>query len=302
MRFFSLLIAVAGLLCAAPSGAFAKINVFACTPEWAALSKEIGGDLVDVYTATTAHQDVHHMRAKPSLLAAMRKADLVFCSGASLESGWLPILLQKAGGPNVQQNTIGWLMASDFVQKLEVMEHVDRSMGHIHPEGNPHVHLNPHNIPVIAEVLSERLFLIDMNNADAYEANLSSFKSKWEKAIAEWEERGAALKGRNVVVYHKSWSYLTDWLGMNIVASLEPKPGLPPTTAHLESLLQSLKGKEIDAILIAPFENEDAALWLSERTDIPALHLPYTIGGSDNADTLKDVFDETLSMLTKATP
>ncbi len=300
MRYLTRFIAVLGLLYAAPSSAFSQVNIFACTPEWAALSKEIGGDLVDVYVATKAHQDVHHMRAKPSLLAAMRKADLVFCSGASLEGGWLPILLQKAGGPDVQQQTVGWLMASDFVQKLEVMEHADRSMGHVHPEGNPHVHLNPRNILDVADILTERLFLIDQENGQAYETNLSAFNKKWNAAIIEWENAGRSLKGQNVVVYHKSWAYLTDWLGMNIIASLEPKPGLPPTTAHLERLLQSLKGENVRAILVAPFENEDAAEWLSERTQIPVLRLPYTIGGNDNADTLKDLFDETLSMLNRA--
>lgn len=295
--FYTSLVIVLGLLCAAPSNAHANINVFACTPEWGALSKEIGGGSVDVYTATKAHQDVHHMRAKPSLLAAMRKADLVFCSGASLESGWLPILLKKAGGPEVQQNTVGWLMASDFVRKLEVMDDVDRSMGHIHPEGNPHVHLNPHNILDIANILAERLSLIDPENREAYEANLSAFQKKWGAAIAKWEQSGADLKGRNVVVYHKSWSYLTDWLGMNIIASLEPKPGLPPTTAHLEKILQSLKGKDVNAIFVAPFESKEAARWLSERTNIPVLYLPYTIGGSDKAQTLEGLFDETLTML-----
>jgi len=300
MRYSIPLITVLGLLCAAPTSAFAKVNVFACEPEWAALSKEIGGDLVNVYTATKAHQDVHHMRAKPSLLAAMRKADLVFCSGASLESGWLPILLQKAGGPDVQQNTMGWLMAFDFVRKLEVMdEPADRSMGHVHPEGNPHVHLNPHNILEIADFLTERLFLIDQSNGATYEANLSAFTHRWKKAIVAWEEKGAKIKGSNIVVYHKSWAYLTDWLGLNIIASLEPKPGLPPTTAHLESLLQSLKGKKVQAILVAPFENDKAALWLSKRTNIPVLHLPYTIGGRDNAQTLEQLFEETLSMLSQ---
>ena len=299
MKYYFIFIAVLGLLCAAPSSASAKINIFACTPEWAALAEEIGGDLVDVYSATKAHQDVHHMRAKPSLLAAMRKADMVFCNGASLESGWLPILLKKAGKPEVQQNTVGWLMASDFVPKLEMMEHADRSMGHVHPEGNPHVHLNPHNILDIAAVLTERLFLIDPNHGIAYEANLLAFKNKWKESISTWEA-SANFKGSNVVVYHKNWAYLTDWLDINTIASLEPKPGLPPTTAHLENVLQSLKGKNVKAILVAPFENEKAAKWLSERTDIPVLHLPYTIGGSDNSNTLKGLFDETLSMLNKA--
>jgi zinc/manganese transport system substrate-binding protein len=229
---FIVMLMMMGLLIAAPSKAFAKLNVFACSPEWGALAKEIGGDLVSVYTATKAHQDVHHMRAKPSLLAAMRKADLVFCSGAALESGWLPILLRKAGGPDVQQNTVGWLMASDFVKKIEIMEHVDRSMGHIHPEGNPHVHLNPHNMFDIADTLAERMLLIDQDNALMYDERLKAFKKRWESFILRWEEAAKDLKDKNVVVYHKSWAYLTDWLGMNIIASLEPKPGLPPTAAN----------------------------------------------------------------------
>jgi zinc/manganese transport system substrate-binding protein len=301
MKFFiPYFIAILGLLLAAPASAFAKVNVFACTPEWASLSKEIGGDLIEVYTATNAQQDVHHIRAKPSLLAAMRKADIVFCSGASLESGWLPILIQKAGGPDVQQNTIGWLMASDYVEKLEVMEHADRSMGHVHPEGNPHVHLNPNNILKIAKVFADRLYLIDQINGLSYKANLSVFKNNWQNNISSWEEAAASLKGSNVVVYHKSWAYLAEWLDINIIASLEPKPGLPPTTSHLEKVLQSLNDKNVRAILVAPFENDKAANWLSERTNIPVLYLPYTVGGSSNASTLKNLFDETLAMLDKS--
>lgn len=300
MRYFIHLMAVMGLLCAAPSAAFAKVNVFACEPEWGALAEEIGGDLVEVYTATKAHQDVHHMRAKPSLLAAMRRTDLVFCSGAGLESGWLPILLKKAGGPDVQQNTVGWLMASDFVKKLEVMEYVDRSMGHVHPEGNPHVHLNPHNILDIAEILTERLFLIDRENGPAYDARFKVFRDHWQTLIKSWEAESVILKGSNVVVYHESWAYLNDWLGINTVASLEPKPGLPPTTAHLESLLNTLKGKQVKAILVAPFENSEGADWLAERTGIPVLHLPYTVGGSDQATNLEALFQETLSLLKEA--
>jgi zinc/manganese transport system substrate-binding protein len=297
MRLLTLFIAVSGLLCAAPSSAFAKVDVFACEPEWGALAKEIGGELVDVYTATKARQDVHHMRAKPSLLAAIRKADLVFCSGAALEGGWLPVLLQKAGGPDIQQNTMGWLMASDFVDKLEVMENVDRSMGHVHPQGNPHVHLNPDNIKDVAVVLAERLFLIDQANVVTYDANLAAFKERWKSASEVWKEKGGKLKGSNVVVYHKSWAYMTDWLGMNIIVSLEPKPGLPPTTSHLEGLLQTLKGKEVRAILVAPYENDKAAKWLSERTGIPVLHLPYTVGGSDKAVSLEALFEETIILL-----
>ncbi len=298
-NIFSLLFGL-GLLIAAPASAQAKVNIFACEPEWGALAKEVGGSNVDIYTATKATQDVHHMRAKPSLLAAMRKADLVFCSGAALESGWLPILTQKAGGPDVQPNTVGWLMASDHVPKLEVMEKADRSMGHVHPEGNPHVHLNPEYIPQIADFLADRLYQIDPDNAGTYTDNLESFKARWNTNLNQWKVQAARLKGTNVIVHHKNWAYLTDWADINVVESLEPKPGLPPTTSHLESLLQSVKKQKVSAILVAPFENDEAAKWLSEKAAIPILYLPYTVGGNANASTLEGMFSETFRMLSEA--
>lgn len=286
-----------GLLLAAPSFALAKVNVFACEPEWAALAEEIGGDLVGVTSATSAHQDVHHLRAKPSLLAAMRKADLVFCSGASLESGWLPILLKKAGGPDVQPETIGWIMASDFVEKLQVLQKVDRSMGHVHPEGNPHIQLDPHNIKIVAEMLADRLYQIDPDNAVSYSQNYKAFSQKWAEAMKRWQTDKAILKGKKVVVYHNSWAYLLKWLDMDVVASLEPKPGLPPTASHLEEVLKAVQKAKVKAILVAPFEKENAAQWLSEQSGIPIVHLPFTVGGNENTNNLVSLFDETLRLL-----
>ncbi|NQZ14185.1 MAG: zinc ABC transporter substrate-binding protein [Alphaproteobacteria bacterium] len=286
------------VLSAMPLTAQAKVEVFACSPEWAALSKEVGGDLVEVYSATNAHDDVHHMRAKPSLLEAMGRANIVFCSGASLESEWLPKLIRKSGGPDVQENTVGWFMASDYVEKLEVMEEVDHSVaGHIHPEGNPHVHLNPHNLLLLAEMFADRLYQIDSQNAQEYDANLSAFTEKWNTLIEGWEAQAEGLKNASFVVYHNNWSYLTDWLGINVAVSLETHHGHPPTTSHLEAVLQNVKQKDVKAILVAPFESEDAANWLSERTNIPVLHLPYTVGGSENVDTLEALFTETIAIL-----
>lgn len=298
MRKLLYLMAVMGVLVtAAPSSAFAKVNIFACEPEWAALAHEIGGDLVDVTSATNARQDVHHIRAKPSLLAAMRKADIVLCTGASLEIGWLPILLKKAGSPDVQPETMGWIMASDYVEKLEVMQKADRSMGHVHPEGNPHIQLDPANIQIVADVLADRLFMVDRDNAQNYSRNLNAFTKKWLAAMARWEGDKAVLRGEKVVVYHKSWAYLLKWLGMVDVASLEPKPGIPPTASHLEAVLVAIDGQDVRAIIMAPFENEDAAKWLSDKSGIPVVQLPFTVGGNDNADDLISVFDETLRLL-----
>lgn len=300
MRKLLYLIAGLEMFIAFPTAAYAKVNIFACEPEWAALAHEIGDDLVNITSATNARQDVHHLRAKPSLLAAMRKADLVFCTGAGLEIGWLPILLKKVGGPDVQPETVGWIMTSDYVEKLEVMQKADRSMGHVHPEGNPHIQLDPANIKTAAEVLADRLFLIDRDNAGVYSQNLEIFTQKWAAAVDRWDADKASLKGKKVVVYHKSWAYLLKWLGMSDVASLEPKPGIPPTASHLEDVLKTIQGQDIAAIISTPFENEGAAKWLSEKSGIPVVQLPFTVGGSDKADDLISLFDETLRLLKDA--
>jgi zinc/manganese transport system substrate-binding protein len=189
-------------------------------------------------------------------------------------------------------------MASDFVRKLGVMTHnVDRSMGHIHPEGNPHVHLNPNNLLEIADMLAERLIIIDQRNLSTYDTNLSTFKQKWSVLINEWNASASMLKGEKVIVYHKSWSYLLDWLGVDILTTLEPKPGLPPTSAHLETVLQTVKGQDVLGILVAPFENDKAAIWLSEKSDIPILHLPYTVGGDEQVTDLESLFTQSIKLL-----
>lgn len=292
---FAFLIVVSGLLFAVP--ARAAVNVFACEPEWGALVEEIGGDLVAVSVATSAKQNVHYLRAKPSLLAKMRQADLVFCNGASLEIGWLPVLLQKAGGPHVQPGKPGHLLAAEHVRMLDIPVAVDRSMGDVHPEGNPHVATDPRNIAIVAKVLADRLVMIDQGNADSYRQNLSAFNARWDGLIRQWEAQAGSLQGMNVVVYHTSWVYLLDWLGIKAVAALEPKPGIPPTASHLESVLQTVKSHKVSAILVAPFEDEEAALWLSKRTGIPVLRLPFTVGGNEQANNLDSLFTETLRLL-----
>lgn len=299
MKILSFIILGLGVLMASPSFAFAKVNVFACAPEWGALAQEIGGDKVDVYTASNANQDIHHMRAKPSLLAAMRKADLVICSGASLEVGWLPILLQKAGKADVQEGSVGSIMASDYVPMLEVMQQVDRSMGHVHPEGNPHVHLDPNNLILVADIIADRLVEIDQPNASLYKANQAIFKTNWTQAISKWKSQAANLNGQKVVVYHKSWTYLLNWLGIETVASLEPKPGIPPTASHLEKVLQDIQGQNIIGILVAPFEGEKGAKWLSEKSSIPIINLPFTVGGNNKSKDLKSLFNDTIRRLNR---
>ncbi|MEX2643355.1 MAG: zinc ABC transporter substrate-binding protein, partial [Acetobacterales bacterium] len=281
------------------SQAKAEIRVFACEPEWAALAGEIGGENVTATSATTASQDPHHIRARPSLIARIRRADLVFCTGAGLEIGWLPLLLQRGAPAGVQPGTPGHLMAADHVTLLEKPERVDRADGDIHPEGNPHVHLDPRNLTAISAVLSQRLAALDPQNSEAYRQRAAAFAARWQDHIAGWERRARSLKDMPVIVHHKSWTYLVRWLDLRVVATLEPKPGLPPTSAHLESLLALARTQRIAAILRTPYDPSAPSEWLSERTDIRALELPATVGG-DGAKDLGALFEAILARLEEA--
>ncbi len=286
--------------CCFPLPALAALNVFACEPEWAALAQEIGGDRVSAFSATTARQDVHHIEARPSLIARVRQADLVICSGSELEIGWLPLLLTQSGNDRIQLGTPGYLEASQLVARLEVPKVIDRALGDIHPAGNPHIHLDPRNIAKVAAALTERLAQLDRANADYYRGRAADFARRWQTAIERWEREGAALKAVPIVVYHKDFSYFIHWLGMREAGSLEPKPGIPPTPSHLAELVERMKRDPARLVVYSPYNNPKAAEFLSQRTGIPVAMIPFTVGGTDRARDLYGLFDDTLDRLLKA--
>jgi zinc/manganese transport system substrate-binding protein len=283
------------LLLAQP--ALAQLKVLVCEPEWGALTQELAGDKVSVYSATTALQDPHHIEARPSLIARARNADLIVCSGSELEVGWLPLLLAQSGNTKIQPGTPGFLEASQLVSRLEIPKVLDRSLGDIHPAGNPHIHLDPRNIAKVAEVLRDRLMQIDSANADFYKSRTAAFLARWGEAIRRWESQAAPLKGMTMVVYHKDASYLIEWLGLREIGSLEPKPGVPPTTAHLADLVARMQREPAKVIVYSAYNSPQAAQFLSDRTKIPAVMLPFTVGGSDKAKDLFGLFDDTLARL-----
>jgi zinc/manganese transport system substrate-binding protein len=288
------------LLLAIPAAARAELNVFACEPEWAALATELGGGHVAARSATTAFQDPHYIQARPSLIANVRRADIVICSGAQLEIGWLPALLQKANNPDVAPGAPGYFEASAFVRRLEPTANVDRSQGDIHPEGNPHVQTNPHNITVIAAELAGRMAELDPDNAPDYAARAADFTNRWRAAIVGWEARLEPLRGKRVIPHHKSWVYLEQWLGLAEVATLEAVPGIPPTTNHLSQLVSAFGGGNADLIIRAPYQDPRASEWLSERAGIPAILLPLTVGGTDDSEDLFALFDDIANRLLEA--
>lgn len=280
--------------------ASAALNVFACEPEWGALAQELGGDKVSVYSATTALQDAHRIEARPSLIARIRTADLLICSGSELEIGWVPLLLTQSGNSKIQLGSPGYFEASQYVAKLEIPKVIDRSMGDIHPGGNPHVHTDPRNIAKVATALEDRLVQLDPGNADTYRSRGKSFLERWQAAVARWGQEAAPLKGVPVVVYHKDFSYFINWAGMREVASLEPKPGIPPTPSHLAKLIDQMKSSPAKVIVYSPYNSPQAAEFLSSRARIPAVMMPFTVGGTDKAKDLFGLFDDTIQRLVGA--
>jgi zinc/manganese transport system substrate-binding protein len=292
---------LAGLLIASFASApvHAAVNVFACLPEWASLAQELGADKVSVYQASSPLQDPHRIEARPSLVARMRSADLVICTGAELETGWLPVLMQSAGNRNVQPGAPGYIAAADYVERLEVPTRLDRAEGDIHPSGNPHIQLDPRNIAKVAAVVSDRLAKIDAKNAAFYAARGQDFQARWQAAIAKWEQQAAPLRGMRLVPYHKDTVYLIHWLGMVEVMDIEPKPGIPPSAGYLAELVEKIQRDGADAITRSMYTDPKAPQWLSEHTHVPLVDLPYTVGGTPGAKDLFGLFDDIIARLEK---
>jgi zinc/manganese transport system substrate-binding protein len=297
MKPFRLL---AFLFAAWPVFAQAALNVFACEPEWGALVTELGGDAVKVYNATTAFQDPHRIEARPSLIAQMRRADLTVCTGAELEIGWLPLLLRQSGNAAVQPGQPGYFEAARQVPLLEKPAALDRAQGDVHAAGNPHIQTDPRNIARVAQALGARLAEVDPDHAAAYRARLADFNARWNAAMARWQAQAAPLRGMSIVVQHKAFPYLENWLGLKQVAVLEPKPGVEPSVGHLAEVAARLKTTPARAVVRAAYQSPRPAEWLAEHAGIPVVVLPFTVGGSDRAKDLFGLFDDSLEQLLKA--
>jgi len=295
----SLRICTAVALAALAGPAFAAVSAFATVPEWGALLQELGGDKVKIYVATNALQDPHHVEAKPSLIARARSADLVVATGAELEIGWLPLVIQQAGNPAIQPGKPGYFEAAPYVTLLEKPTRLDRADGDVHPGGNPHIQTDPRNIARVAAPLSARLAEIDPTNAAYYRERYQAFAARWSAAIENWEKQAAPLRGAPIVVQHKAFTYMEVWLGLNELAALEPKPGVEPTTAHLSEVLAQLQRQPAKMVIRAAYQSDRASQWLAERAKINVVLLPFTVGGTDGAKDLYGLYDDTIARLLK---
>ena len=287
-------------LALAAMSAQAALNVFATVPEWAALAKEIGGDRVKVYQATHALQDPHRIDARPSLIAQARAAQLVVATGADLEVGWLPLVLRESGNSRIQPGQPGYFEAASAVRMLEVPKVLDRAHGDVHAAGNPHIQTDPRNILRVAEVLAERFVQLDPAEAMSYRTGLQSFVARWREAMARWEKEAAPLRGVPVLVQHRAFPYLADWLGLREVGALEAKAGVEPTSGQLSEVLARQQTDPARMVIRAAYQYDTPSKWLAERAKIPAVALPFTVGGTPEAGDLFALFDDTVRRLVKA--
>lgn len=285
------------LLLLLSSNVHAALNVFACEPEWAALTQLLAGNQANIYTATGPLQDPHQVQARPSLIAKARSAQLLVCTGAELEVGWMPVVLRESGNSAIQPGSSGHFEAAQYVSMLEVPTRLDRADGDVHAAGNPHIQTDARNFLPIAEALSQRIIQLDPANTAYYQQQLATFNQQWHAAITKWEKQAAPLKGIPIIVQHRGFPYLNNWLGLKQVAELEPKPGMEPSAAYLGQVLSDLQQHPTRMVVRAAYQNERPSEWIAERAHIPAVVLPYTVGGTPQATDLFTMFDDTIQRL-----
>jgi zinc/manganese transport system substrate-binding protein len=296
MRKFLLAAAVLGF--AQP--AHADLNVFACEPEWGALATELAGDNASVYVATTGLQDPHQVQARPSLIAKARAADISVCTGAELEIAWLPMVARQAANAKIIAGAAGSFESASFVRLLDVPQRIDRAEGDVHPAGNPHIQTDPRSMLIVAKALSARFAELDAANVAVYAARHADFAARWTAAIAKWEAAAAPLKGTPIAVQHAGWVYMINWLGLKQVVVLEPKPGVPASSGYLAQVLSTLERQPVKMIIRAAYQDDRASTFIAERAKVPAVLLPFTVGGTDEAKDLFSLYDDTIKRLLAA--
>lgn len=288
------------VLSLATSLAHADLKVFATVPEWGTLAEALGGNKVSVYVATTGLQDPHRIQARPSLIARARSANLVIATGAGLEDGWLPTVQREANNPGILNNRPGYLAASQYVRMLEVPAVVDRTMGDVHAEGNPHIQTDPRNLLPIARALSARMAQLDPENTVFYQSQLEAFTQSWQGNLQRWQKQAAPLRGVKVWYQHDGYPYMNAWLGLNPVGVLEPRPGVEPSSRQLAEVLQRQQSLQGRMVIASAYMNDAPSKWLSDKANIPVVVLPFTVGGNEQVKTLSALYDDTLQRLLAA--
>lgn len=292
MRFLIKTFFLMGLLAASPLPAYAKLNVVATTPDLGSIAREVGGDRAEVISLAKGTEDPHFVDAKPSFIRILNQADALIDGGADLEVGWLPPLVLNARNPKIQLGQPGRIVAAEVIRLLEVPTGpIDRSLGDVHPFGNPHFTLDPLNGKLIAERIKERLCLLSAADCPLFTANAKQFEEKIDSRLVLWQKQMAPLRGTKVVTYHKSFSYLAERFGLRVVNTIEPKPGIPPSASHVRDLVAQMKTEGVTLVLLEPNRERKTPAFLSQETGAKVVLIPSMVGGVKEAGDYPALFD-----------
>ena len=266
-------------VCTLVATAHAKLNIVVTTPDLAAIAKEVGGDAVDITTLARPTEDPHFVDAKPSFIVRLNKADALIEGGAELEIGWLPPLLAGARNEKIQNGRPGRILCNSGIAMREVPTALDRSQGDLHAAGNPHFMVDPANARIVAQHLAEAFCKLDAKSCDKFNANLKKFNDALDAKMAGWEKSLAPFKGREMVAYHNSWLYFAERFGLKIELFLEPKPGIPPSPAHLAEVIRKMKEKNTRVVIVDPYLNRKTAETVARSTGAAVVDVAQFPGG-----------------------
>ena len=265
-------------------GAQAKLNIVVTTPDLASIAKEVGGDKVEITTLARPTEDPHFVDAKPSFIVKLNKADALVEGGAELEVGWLPALLAGARNEKLASGQPGRILCNEGIRMLEVPSQLTRAEGDIHPMGNPHFVVDPANARIIALHLVDAFSKLDSSSAAVFQANGKKFTATLDAKLTEWTAKLAPFKGAKVVSYHKSWPYFAEQFGLEMDIFLEPKPGIPPSPAHLADVIAKMKEQHARVIIVDPYLNRKTAETVARSTDATVVDVAQFPGGVKGTD------------------
>src|SRR6478672_1572255 len=295
----TVIVAAAVVLGAGPR-AEAKLRVVASIEALADLSRQVGGDRIEVTSLSRGYQDPHFVDAKPSLVLALNRADALVYVGLDLEIGWLPPLVQQSRNARIQRGQPGNIDASTSIKPEDVPNVPSdqlRALGDIHPLGNPHYWIPPKNARAIARLLAERFAALDGDGAATYKAELARFEARLAAKEKEWAAAAAPLRGTRIVTFHKSWSYVARWLGLEEVGYIEPKPGIPPTANHTAQLVELMKKNGVKLVVVESFYPSTMAKFVADNGKARLVAAPSNVGATPAIKTYFDLVDAVLAAL-----
>lgn len=301
MRPLNVLLCAAAAVAALASPAWAAVKVVTTTEDLAAITREVGGDRVEVTALAKGYQDPHFVEPKPSFILAVSRADLLVAVGRELEIGWLPTLITSSRNAKIQPGAAGYLDASLTVKILEIPTgQLTRAMGDVHPQGNPHYWLDPGNGRLIAQAIRDRLTQLDAAGKAAYQQRYDDFDKRLAAAEKRWDAAMAPYKGTKLVTYHRSWPNFMDRFGLQVMGYVEPKPGIPPSPSHTLELITDMKAQGVKLIIVEPYFDKKTPAAIAAQTGGTVLELAPSVGGEKTVTDYISLFDYDVNLLQSA--